>query len=145
MIFNLKYPNDVKAAYAYLENLEEHQARVEIVKKSPLRSLSQNSYLHLALGWFGCEYGLSIEEVKVDFFKRLCNKDIFERERVNKKGQVVKYLRSSAELTTAEFSLATERFRNWSAAEAGIYIPAPNETQFLEFVQREIERNKEFV
>lgn len=145
MIFNLKYPNEVKAAYAYLENLEEHQSKVEITKKSPIRSLAQNKYLHLALGWFGCEYGCSIEEAKLDFFKRLCNKDIFERERENKKGQIVKYLRSSAELTTAEFSLAVDRFRNWSSMEAGIYIPAPNETQFLEFCQREIEKNKEFV
>lgn len=145
MIFNLKYPNEVKAAYAYLEKLEDNQSKVEIIKKSPIRSLAQNRYLYLCLGWFGCEYGCSIDEAKIDYFKRLCNRDIFERERVNKKGQAVKYLRSSAELSTTEMSLATERFRNWASMEAGIYIPAPNETQFLEFIQREIEKYKEFV
>lgn len=145
MIFNLKYPNDVKAAYNYLENLEEHQVRVEITKKSPIRSLAQNRYEHLIMGFFGCEYGLSLDEVKVDIFKRLCNRDIFERERINKKGKSVKYLRSTAELTTAETTLAIERFRNWASMEAGIYLPAPNETQFLEFCQREIERYKEYV
>ena len=145
MIFNLKYPNDVKAAYAYLENLEEHQARVEITKKSPIRSLAQNRYLYLILGWFGCEYGLSIEETKIDIFKRHCNREIFEREKENKSGRKIKYLRSTAELTTAELNTAIERFRNFAASEANIYIPAPNEEQFLEFVQREIERNKEYV
>ena len=145
MIFNLSYAMDVKEAYAYLEKLEEAGCRAEIVKKSPIRSLAQNRYLHIALGWFGCEYGLSLEEVKVDIYKRLCNRELFERERVNKKGKTIKYLRSSAELTTAEMSLSVERFRNWASMEAGIYIPAPNETQFLEFIEREIERYKEYV
>lgn len=145
MIFNLKYPNDVKAAYAYLENLEEHQAKVEITKKSPIRSLSQNSYLHMILGWFCCEFGYTIEEVKYSIFKLQVNPELFIRTRVNKRGDEVRYVRSTAELTTTEFNQAVERFRNYSAMECQFYIPAPNETQFLEFIQREIEKNKEFV
>lgn len=40
---------------------------------------------------------------------------------------------------------AIERFRNYSVAQAGIYLPAPNENQFLIHIQQEIERNKEFI
>ena len=145
MIFNLKYPNDVKAAYAYLEQLEERQEKVEITKKSPIRSLAANRYLHLILGWFCCEFGYTIEEAKYLIFKLQVNPELFVRTRINKRGEEVKYVRSTAELNSSEFNEAVERFRNYSAMECQYYIPAPNETQFLEFVQREIERNKEFV
>ena len=145
MIFNLKYPNDAKAAYAYLDNLMENQAKVEIKKKSPIRSLAANRYLHLILGYFSVSYGCSLDETKVDFYKRTCNREIFERERENKDGKMVKYLRSSATLDSKEFALSVDRFRSWSAMEAGIYLPAPNEEQFLEFCQREIERCAEYV
>lgn len=145
MIFNLKYSNDVKAAYAYLENLENHQARVEIVKKNPIRSLAQNRYLYMVLGYYATEFGYTIDEVKFRLFKIKCNPEIFIRKRSNKRGDEVEYVRSSAELTTAEMNTAIERFRNWSSMECQFYIPAPNETQFLEFVEREIERYKEYV
>ena len=145
MIYDLKYPKQVKEAYAYLENLEEHQCKVEIKKKSPLRSLNQNAYLHMILGYFAACYGCSLDEAKVDFYKRTCNREIFERERENKNGQKVKYLRSSATLDTKEFTLTIDRFRSWSAMVAEIYLPAPNEEQFLEFCQREIEKNAEHV
>ena len=55
------------------------------------------------------------------------------------------YLRSSAELTTAEMSLSIDRFRNWSASVAGIYLPSANEQQMLVYAQQEIERNREFI
>lgn len=145
MIYNLKFPNEVKAAYEYLENLVEHQARVEIKKKAPVRSLAQNNYLHLILGWFCCEFGYTIEEVKYRIFKMQVNPDIFIAKRINKRGDEVRYVRSTTELDSSEFNTAVERFRNWCSMECQFYIPAPNETQFLEFVQREIERNKDFV
>lgn len=63
----------------------------------------------------------------------------------NKKGKEVTYLRSSAELTTGEMTLSIDRFRNWSASVAGIYLPAANEQQMLIYAQQEIERNKEFI
>ena len=145
MIYNLKYASEVKAAYAYLEQLEERGDKVEIKKKSPIRSLNQNRYFYLCLGYYSTEFGYTIDEVKQDLFKKKCNPEIFIRKRVNKRGEEVTYVRSSAELTTAEMNTAIERFRNWSSMECQFYIPAPNETQFLEFVEREIERYKEFV
>lgn len=145
MIYNPSNPYDAQSAREYLNMLLRGNDLIEIKKKSPKRSLKQNAYEHLIMGYFGCEYGLSLEEVKVDIFKRECNREIFERERVNKNGQVIKYLRSTADLTTAETTTAIERFRNWAAAVAGIYLPAPNEEQFLAFCEQEMERNKEFI
>ena len=38
-----------------------------------------------------------------------------------------------------------DRFRNWSASVAGIYLPAANEHQMLLYAQQEIQRNQEFI
>lgn len=145
MLYNLKNSWEVKDLYNVLNNYVDKGYVVEVKRKAPQRSLRQNNYLYLILGFFASEYGCSIEEAKIDFYKRTCNKDIFEREGVNKSGKVVKYLRSSKDLNTAEMCLSVERFRNWSSAVAGIYLPAPNEEEFLAFCAREIERSKEYV
>ena len=116
-IFNLKNEYDIPKFKAYVNKLFQEHAVVEVRKKLPNRTLSQNSYLHLLLGYFGSEYGCSLDEAKIDFYKRTCNRDLFERKTVNKKGKEVTYLRSSAELTTGEMTLSIDRFRNWSASD----------------------------
>lgn len=145
MIFNLQNEYDIPKFKEYVNKLFEARAIVEVKKKLPNRTLSQNSYLHLLLGYFAAEYGCSADEAKVDFFKRGCNRDLFERRAVNRRGEEVAFLRSSAELTTGEMTLAIDRFRNWSAAQAGIYLPGPNETDMLLYAQQQIERSKEFL
>ena len=129
----------------YVNRLYRERAVVEVKKKHPCRTLAQNSYLHLLLAYFGNEYGCSAAEAKLDFYKRQCNRDLFERKAPNKKGLEVTYLRSSAELTTAEMNLSIERFRNWSASVAGIYLPSPTEHGLLLYAQQEVERNGEFI
>lgn len=145
MIFNLSNEHEKPKFKEYANKLYKEGAAVELKKKHPLRSIPQNSYLHLLLGYFGAEYGCSLDEAKIDYFKRTCNKDLFERTNINKLGKEVTYLRSSSELTTAEMSSAIDRFRNWSAAVAGIYLPAAGEQQFLLHAMQEVEKNKEFL
>ena len=137
MIFNLSNHYEIPKFKKYVNRLFKERAIVEVKKKLPNRTLAQNSYLHLLLGYF--------DEAKVDFYKRICNRDLFERKTINKAGKEVTYLRSSAELTTGEMTLSIDRFRNWSTAQAGIYLPAANEHQMLIYAQQEIERNKEFI
>ena len=144
MLFNPQNPYDLERADAYYRKLRSGQAPFEIRRKAH-RTLSQNSYLHLLLGYFGSQYGCSLDEVKIDIYKRTCNRDLFERTATNKMGKEVTFLRSSAELTTAEMSLSIDRFRNWSASVAGIYLPAVGEQQMLVYAQQEIERNNEFI
>ena len=145
MIYNLSNEYEIPKFKEYVNRLFRERAIVEVKKKLPNRSLSQNNYLHLLLGYFGSEYGCSLEEAKIDFYKRTCNRDLYERVAVNKYGKEVKFLRSSQELTTAEMTLSIDRFRNWSSSVAGIYLPAANEHQMLIFAQQEMERNKEFI
>ena len=145
MLFNLKSEYDVPKFKAYVNRLYQERAVVEVKKKHPGRTLSQNSYLHLLLGYFAAEYGCSRDEAKIDFYKRTCNRDLFERKVVNKKGKEITYLRSSADLSTAEMTLSIDRFRDWSSAVAGIYLPAAGEKEMLIYAQQEVERNKEFI
>lgn len=145
MIFNLNNSFEHDRFKEYVNQLYKQKAIVEVKKKLPNRTLAQNSYLHLLLGYFGSEYGCSLDEAKIDFYKRTCNRDLFERKTVNKKGNEVTYLRSSAELTTGEMTLSIDRFRNFASSEAGIYLPSPNEREFLIHIQQEIERHKEFL
>ena len=145
MIYNLSNPYDRERLIAWVERMIERNEVIEAKKKDVARTLKQNSYLHLLLGYFASQYGCSADEAKVDFYKRLCNRDLFERQTVNRMGRDVKRLRSSAELSTAEMTLSIERFRNWSAAEAGIYLPAAGEHQMLLYAQQEAERNSEFI
>lgn len=145
MIFNLNNPYEVDKYKDYVNKLFKDRAIVEVKKRLPNRTLKQNSYLHLLLGFFACETGYSLEEVKLDYFKKMCNRDLFERKKINKQGFEITYMRSSSELSTGEMTTAIERFRNYSSAQAGIYLPAPDENQFLIHIQQEIERNKEFI
>ena len=92
--------------------------------------------------WTRYQEGTSIS---YEYDKKTCNRDLFERKKINKQGNEITYMRSSSELTTGEMTTAIERFRNYSVAQAGIYLPAPNENQFLIHIQQEIERNKEFI
>lgn len=145
MIFNLNNPHEHEKFKEYVNKLFAQRAVVEVKKRLPNRSLSQNSYLHLLLGFFACELGYSLDEVKLDYFKKTCNRDLFERKKINKQGREITYMRSSSELTTGEMTTAIERFRNYSSAQAGVYLPAPSENEFLIHIQQEVERNKEYI
>ena len=73
------------------------------------------------------------------------NADIFCAKRYNRKGREVSYLRSTAELDKAEMTIAIERFRNWSASVAGLYLPSANEQEALLWVQKQIEQDREYI
>lgn len=145
MRFNLGNEYDLARFKAVAKKYIEQGVWVELKKPSEIRTNQQNKYLHLLIGFFALEYGCGFDEAKIDFFKRTANKQIFERELVNKKGCKVKYLRSTADLTTEEMALAITRFRDWSSAIAGIYLPSADEKSFLMHIQAEMERNKEYV
>ena len=117
---------------------------IELTEKRS-RTLSQNAYLHVCLGCVALELGESMDYVKRQYFKLLCNGDLFIRQRHDKILQrEVKVLRSSADLTKEEMSIALDRFLSWSA-EQGIYLPSPDEKEVIFAMQNEIERNKRYL
>lgn len=145
MIFNLANPYDLDKYKEYVNTLYSKKAIVEVKEKRPVRSLKQNSYLHTIIAYFACEYGCTAEEAKLDYYKKTCNKDLFVIKKVNRHGREVETVRSSSVLDTQEMTLSIERFRNWSASVAGIYLPSPQDNDAIVFAMQEIERNKEFI
>ena len=115
---------------------------IELTEKKPKRSIKQNSYLHLILGYFATQTGDTLEWVKQQYFKKLCNPDIFIGDRHDRFLGTVKYIKSSAELTTDQMNMAIERFRNWAAAEAGIYLPDPLSHEEILLMQIEVEKHR---
>ena len=149
-IFNLHNPYEAQQFKEYCNKVYEECIKaplglVEVKKKHRQRSDSQNRYLHVCLGYFASEFGYSLEEVKQDIFKRKLNKDIFEVERTNRRGQKVRRLRSTRDLDTLELTNALERFRNWSSAVSGLYIPSPNETEALFAAQKQMEEYEQYL
>lgn len=145
MIFNLANPYEHDKYKEYVNRLFVKKTIVEVKEKRNTRSLNQNSYLHTIIAYFACEYGCSKDEAKMDFYKRECNRDLFEIEIENRYGKKVKTLRSSTSLDTKEMTLSIERFRNWSASVAGIYLPSPADNDAIIFAMQTIERNEEFI
>lgn len=145
MIYDLKSSLDVERLETRLAHLKKSGRVVELTERKKTRSLSQNRYLHLLLGYFACETGNTLEYVKVNYFKTLCNGTVFVSiKRDEYMGDVV-FLKSSSELTTAEMTECIERFRNWASSEAGIYLPEPNEYEHLLEIEKEIERQKHYL
>ena len=50
---------------------------VELAEKKPKRTIPQNAYLHLILGWFAIETGNTLDFVKQKYVKQHVNPDIF--------------------------------------------------------------------
>ena len=118
---------------------------IELTEKKPKRSLPANRYLHVILAYFGTQTGNTLEWVKQQYYKKLVNPDLFIREKEDKFLGRISVLRSSADLDSSEFSLSIERFRNWSAQEAGIYIPSADEAILIQQMEIEISKNSEFI
>lgn len=135
-------PLHAQQARAKLEKLISDKKVFELTEKKPVRTLRQNAYLHTCLGYFASQTGNTLEYVKREYFKILCNKDLFVREVDDKYLGRIKVLRSSAELDTAEMTTAIERWRNWAASEAGIYIAAPEESRLIQLMEIETEKSK---
>lgn len=144
MIYNLKNPSEVIDLENRVDELIEQRAVVDLTKKSPNRSLSQNAYLHVILGFFASELGYTLEEVKQGIFKQICNKETFVRN-IEVCGKPIEYLRSSKDLDSQEMTTAIERFRNWSSLEAGIYLPSADEKHFISHMQKELRRYKQWI
>jgi len=145
MIYNTSNPLDKANFLLRAKKLADSGVIVDLTEKKPRRSLPQNKYLHVILAYFGTQTGNTLEWVKQQYYKKLVNPDLFIREKEDKYLGKIKVLRSSADLDTSEFSLSIERFRNWAAQEAGIYIPSADEAILIQQMEIEIERSKEFL
>lgn len=132
-----------KAFLARVESLLEKGAVVELTEKT-FRSKNQNNYLHLLLGVVAMETGNTLAFTKEVYFKKLVNPDIFcvmKEDKIMGKAQVLK---SSAEISLQEMSMAIDRFKRWGA-ENGIYMPNPGDESLLREIEIEMGRNKAYL
>lgn len=145
MTYDLANPLDQQRFKTRCNHLYKQGGVVELTAKKGRRTIPQNSYLHLILGWFAIETGNTLDYVKTYYFKLYKNPDLFVVEKEDKHLGKVKVLRSSRDLTTAEMTTAIERFRNWASAEAGVYLPSPDEKSLLQYIEKESSRYKEYL
>ena len=144
MLYDLKNPLDRERFKRRCNALFKKQGIVELSEKT-IRSNQQNRYAHLLMGYLAIETGNTLEYVKEVFYKRTANKDIFVRIKDDELLGQTEYLRSSASLSQGEFSMSIDRLRDWSSQVAGIYLPSPNEEQFLASIEVEMSRYKQWI
>ena len=144
MLYDCSNPLD-RENFLARANLLASRGEIVSLSAKRQRTLRQNSYLHVILEYFACQYGESPGYVKREYFKILVNPDIFVINKNDRFRGTVYDVRSSADLTTEEMTTAIERFRNWSSKEAGIYIPTAEEGAVICQMELEIARNKKFV
>jgi len=127
MKYNLDKEIDIQRSERRFKALLVKRGIIEL-KEVKHRSISQWGYLHLILTWFGMETGYTLEEAKL-IYKRI-NKEIYT---YTKNGDL--FYRSSADLDSADLTKSIDVFRDYSAREANIYLPLPNEHNLLKEIE----------
>ena len=144
MLYDLSNPLQNESFGVKAEALRKKGCIVELTEKKPQRSLQANKYLHVIIAYFALQIGETAEYVKKHYYKILCNKNTYVREINDKYLGKIKILRSSADLDSEEFSLTITRFRNWAAGE-GVYLPSSEEHMFIQQMEIELSRNKQYL
>lgn len=144
MTYNLASELDRSKFNARAKALLEKGGIVTLEEKV-VRSLSQNAYLHLLIGVVAMEVGTTLEDAKTEYFKKLCNRELFE---VRFRDPLLKVertaLRSTASLTKEEMSTAIDRFKHWGNMN-GIYMPEPGDASLLAQIRCEMEKQRNYL
>ncbi len=145
MYYNLKDGFELEKFRDKVRELQNRRAMVSLVEKKA-KSLQQMKYLHLMLSSFALQFGYTLEEVKVHFYKLVVNKDIFVREGADKfTGEIYTYCRSTSTLDQDEMSETITRFRSWAKDEAGFDFPSSDEYIALLHIEHDVENNKQYL
>lgn len=146
MIYDVSNILNKKKAIDRFKYFLDKKKTFELTEKRPLRTLSQNNYLHLILSWYALEYGDTVKHTKEELFKKQLSPDIFKTEFVNKKtGEIRDDWKSSANIDTKQMTIAIDRFRNYASKEAGIYLPSPDDLIELQDIKNQIENYAEYL
>jgi len=143
MLYNLSNPLDRERFAARANALLQKGSVVELTEKT-LRTLNQNSYLHLIIGAVAMDVGVTLEYAKREYFKKLVNADLFIRKEQDRFSGEIEVIRSSVDLTKEEMSMAIDRFKRWGA-ENGFYLPSPDDKELLKYIEIEMGRIKQYL
>ena len=120
---NFKLPDDLKKIVFYLQD----KKGVWIVKKYRMKRTNlQNRYLHAIFNMLGNETGFTMDEVKQVYKRRFLS---------YKKGKTT-FVRQTSKLNTKEMTDFIEKIRNSASADLGIYVPAPHESDYEQFLAK---------
>jgi len=144
-IFNASKQIDQQRAKERLNYFIEKGKIFELTEKKKTRSISQNSYLHLLFSWFAIETGYTTEEVKQEIFKKIVNPNTFYDGDFDKGLVTLQRWRSTADLDTKEMNLCIDRFRDYSAKEAGIYLPEPHDLSIIDEIKIKIKEHEQYL
>lgn len=131
MIYDTSSEINRERAKMLFERLIRDEKIVEVKEVKPIRSLSQNRYLHLVMGFFSLETGYNTEESK-QIYKRV-NRSIYYYE---KKGLL--FVRSSADLNSKEMTDSIEKFRDYCLENLGFTPPSPEDKAILNAISIEM-------
>ncbi len=128
MKYNLKKEIDQQNARTYLDKLIETESKCELKKMHPRRSIPQNSFLHKLITIWGNEFGYFVNEAKDEIKRELGY--TYKKEVVSPvTGLVVarEFFKETSKMDSKELSIFIEKFRDWSSATCGLYLPSVNE------------------
>lgn len=146
MVYDLNTDIDRIRYEKRVKSLLDRRTVVELSERKPKRTTPQNAYLHLLLGEFAMQTGNTLEWTKAEYFKRHCNAGLFVvRKRDELTHREVEVLRSSRDLDTGEMTTAIDRFKHWAAAECGIDLPDAEDREWLGYIEREMQHNREWL
>jgi hypothetical protein len=100
--------------------LIEKGAKVDLTEKKNKRSIDQNSYLHVCVGFVAKESGYTMEEAKTTLKREFGSFLVYE-----KRGR--KFLRSTSDLDAKECTQFIDFIRNLAMNQFGCYIPTSEE------------------
>lgn len=144
MKYDLEQEHQVIRFEARCEELKKRGALVDLTDKSK-RSVNQNNYMHLLFSAFAMEYGCSEHYAKQNVFKGTVCPDIFVYFRTSKTGVKLREKRSTASIPKEQMTESINRFKEWSAKEAGIPLPEATDQGWLRSIEVEAERMKEYL
>ncbi len=134
LIYPLSNPQEATKATEYLKQAIRNGWLVEIKRKLPQRSLSQNSFFHLLVGYFGVTQGYNLEEMKAVVKRHMSDVFVYEK-------NGYKFLRSSADLDKAEMTKVIDRLYRL-ATDMGVTLPLVDNAETRALMSNEIEANK---
>jgi hypothetical protein len=143
MIYNLEHPLDCDRFATRANILMQRKGVVELTEKV-FRSGNQNRYIHLLIGVVAMDVGVTLDYAKREYFKKLVNRDIFVRKVQDKFCGEGEHIRSSAELSMEEMTIAIDRFKRWGA-ENGFYFPSPEDEARLKDIEIEMGRIRQYL
>ena len=137
MKFDLSIDSEMMRFKERIKYLLAKSSKVDLTQLREVRTIKQNSYLHVVITLYAIEFGYTLNEAKTDL-KRLCSFMIYE-----KNGS--KYLKESKKLNTKELTTWIDWIRNY-ASQNGLYIPDAEEYKLNKFsIDRDIEKCKQYL